>query len=270
MKFAINYSPESEQLWRAGQIHVDVFKCPDWDDLVPRVQKMHGAYVHGGLFAGRNLLADVDFERLDHWLRTTETKMINMHLAPSAGDFPADVSLTPEVIIKQAVSDIEYLGERFGNDRVIVEHIPFPMPDWSPDLLAEAVDPTVIGEIVRRTGCGFLLDVAHAVRACEGTARADVKAFINALPLHALCELHIVGILPETDEYGVRVDHFPMTAADWQLAEWVVAQIRAGHWPEPETLAFEYGGVGPLFEWRSRADVIAEQAPRLYQLAKSV
>lgn len=35
-------------------------------------------------------------------------------------------------------------------------------------------------------------------------------------------------------------------------------------------LAFEYGGVGPKFEWRSDPQVIEEQATRLYQLSKDI
>jgi hypothetical protein len=37
----------------------------------------------------------------------------------------------------------------------------------------------------------------------------------------------------------------------------------AGAWPAPSIVAFEYGGVGPVFEWRSDVDVLAEQLPRL-------
>ena len=106
--------------------------------------------------------------------------------------------------------------------------------------------------------------------ACEGTGRADVQAYLNAMPVDALRELHVVGILPDKNEFGVREDHFAMTDDDWAVAEWAVAQIRAGRWREPETMAFEYGGVGELFDWRSETDVIAAQAPRLYQLAHSV
>ena len=34
-----------------------------------------------------------------------------------------------------------------------------------------------------------------------------------------------------------------MTDADWEIADWAVGQIRAGHWRKPDTMAFEYGGV---------------------------
>ena len=97
-----------------------------------------------------------------------------------------------------------------------------------------------------------------------------MRGYLNALPVNALRELHVVGILPEPDESGVRQDHFAMTDSDWQVAEWAVSQIREGKWRQPDTMAFEYGGVGERFQWRSGEAVIAKQAPRLYQLAKSV
>ena len=152
----------------------------------------------------------------------------------------------------------------------MIENIPSPDPGWNDDMLLEVVDPAVISEVVRSSGCGLLLDIAHAIRACEGTGRGDVRAYLNAMPVHALRELHVVGILPEPDEYGLRQDHFAMTESDWAITEWALGQIRQGKWQTPDTMAFEYGGVGEQFAWRSDERVIAEQAPRLYELAKSV
>lgn len=269
MKFAINYSPQAAQLLQTGQIAVDLFKCPPWHDLVAQAKQHCPVYVHFDWIAGRGLLADADLDALADWLEATDTPCINTHLAALRSDFPAGAAVSPDAVIEQAVRDIEVLGQRFGNARVIVENVPYPEGSQR-SLLAEVVDPQVISEVVQRTGCGFLLDLAHAVRACEGTGRHDVKAYLNALPVAALRELHVVGILPAADERGVRHDHFELTAADWTLTEWAVAQIRAGRWGAPGVMAFEYGGVGPLFERRSKPAVIAAQAPRLQRLAASV
>ena len=270
MQFAINYSPQAEKLWRAGAIQIDLFKCPDWPKLVDRVGGLHKVYVHGSLQAGRGRLRSADFELLRHWLDTTHTTVINTHFAAGVRDFPAHSAITPEAIIERTVRDLQALSEQIPIQNIVIENIPAPDPGWNDDLVLEVVDPAVISEVVRRAGCGFLLDIAHAIRACEGAGRADVKAYLNALPVHALRELHIVGILPDPDEFGVRQDHFAMTADDWDMAEWAVDQIRQGKWRQPDTLAFEYGGVGEQFAWRSDEAVIAEQAPRLHRLAKSV
>ena len=270
MQFAINYSPQAEKLWRAGQIQVDLFKCPNWPDLVARAGALHKVYVHCDLYAGRGEPTDADLDQLARWLETTETRAINTHFAVLRSELAAEEAATPETVVKRALRSIDLLGERFGNDRILIENLAYPTGFWQGDLMAEAVDPAVISEIVARSGCGLLLDLAHAILACEGTGRTDLRGYMNALPVHALRELHVVGILPEPDESGVRQDHFAMTEGDWQVAEWAVSQIRQGNWRRPDTLAFEYGGVGERFQWRSDEAVIAAQAPRLYQLAKSV
>ena len=61
-----------------------------------------------------------------------------------------------------------------------------------------------------------------------------------------------------------------MTDVDWSLLEWALARIRDGDWAHPWALSFEYGGIGPMFDWRSRSDVIAHQVPRLCSLVNSV
>lgn len=270
MRFAINYSPQAEKLWRAGVIQVDLFKCPDWPDLVERVGEFHPVYVHCGLLAGRGRLQAADTRRLRHWLDQTDTLVINTHFTVGRADFPSPHAVSAEAVIERALRDLEALGEQIPIEDIVIENIPFPDPGWNDDMVPEAVDPAIISEVVRRSGCGFLLDIAHAIRACEGTGRADVKAYLNAMPVQALRELHVVGILPEPDEHGVRQDHFAMTEADWEIAEWALSQIRQGTWRKPDTMAFEYGGLGDQFAWRSEEAVIAEQAPRLRQLARSV
>ena len=62
----------------------------------------------------------------------------------------------------------------------------------------------------------------------------------------------------------------PMAQEDWKLVEWVMQHIQGKRFAEPWVLAFEYGGVGPGFEWRSEANVIAEQLPRLRKLAAAI
>ena len=181
-----------------------------------------------------------------------------------------DCAITPEKVIERAIRDVECLGQRFGVENIVIENVPYWKRARLGELAVEAVDPAVIREVIQRSGCGLLLDIAHAIRACEGTGREDIKAYLNAMPVHALRELHVVGLLPEPDENGDRHDHFALTDEDWALTEWALERIRAGAWRKPETMAFEYGGIGEKFNWRSETAVLAGQAPRLYQLAKSV
>jgi len=53
---------------------------------------------------------------------------------------------------------------------------------------------------------------------------------------------------------------------DWSFFTWAMDRIRAGDWSTPWMVAFEYGGIGDPFKWRSESSVIAEQVPRLYDM----
>ncbi|AZF09656.1 hypothetical protein C4J93_1442 [Pseudomonas sp. R2-37-08W] len=79
-----------------------------------------------------------------------------------------------------------------------------------------------INEVIRRTGCGLLLDVNNVYVSCINHQR-DPLAYIDALPLHAVGEIHLAGFAEDTDSLGDRLlidDHgAPIDAAVWQLYE---------------------------------------------------
>ncbi len=84
-----------------------------------------------------------------------------------------------------------------------------------------------ISEIVRRTGCGLLLDVNNVYVSCINHQRAPL-AYIDALPLHAVGEIHLAGFAEDTDSLGDRLlidDHgAPIDNAVWQLYEQVLTR----------------------------------------------
>jgi uncharacterized protein (UPF0276 family) len=145
---------------------------------------------------------------------------------------------------------------------VIAENAPFPEPVYGTPRVA--AEPQVIGRVMQETGCGFLLDLSHARMAALGLGM-DEREYISGLPLDRLCELHITG-LGRVD--GQLHDHMPMRPEDWPTVEWALQQIHTGQWAKPWAVAIEYGGVGPVFQWRSESAVIAADVPRLYELVK--
>lgn len=58
-----------------------------------------------------------------------------------------------------------------------------------------------IGEVLRRTGCGLLLDVNNAWISAQNHGR-DAVAYIKQLPLHRVGEVHLAGHSPEQDSMG--------------------------------------------------------------------
>jgi uncharacterized protein (UPF0276 family) len=274
MKLAMNYSPQAEQLVADGQIALDLFKCPpSWDpvvpnyapDLLPRARAQRPIYLHFPLHAGRNSLENVDWEQIARALEETNTPYVNVHLQAITEDYPEMPVDTRDpahlrTIADILIQDVRLVTERFGAERVIVENVSYRGAEGR--CLYPCVDPGVIGRVVAETGCGFLLDTAHA-RLTTAALGIDTVEYISQLPVAHLRELHVVGV--QSDGRRLR-DSMAMGPEDWAVIEWVGRQITHGLWPTPWVMAFEYGGVGPSLEWRSEAVVMAEQAPRLQAL----
>ncbi|AOE78137.1 hypothetical protein A7318_05910 [Pseudomonas lurida] len=85
-----------------------------------------------------------------------------------------------------------------------------------------------ISEVIRRTGCGLLLDVNNVYVSCINHQRNPLS-YLEALPLHAVGEIHLAGFAEDTDSLGDRLlidDHgAPIDSAVWQLYEKVLAQV---------------------------------------------
>ncbi|WP_085683357.1 MULTISPECIES: DUF692 domain-containing protein [unclassified Pseudomonas] len=77
-----------------------------------------------------------------------------------------------------------------------------------------------IREVVRRSGCGLLLDVNNVYVSCINHQR-DPLAYLDALPLHAVGEIHLAGFAEDSDSLGDRLlidDHgAPIDQAVWSL-----------------------------------------------------
>ena len=77
-----------------------------------------------------------------------------------------------------------------------------------------------IREVIQRTGCGLLLDVNNVYVSCINHQQ-DPLAYLNALPLHRVGEIHLAGFAEDADSLGDRLlidDHgAPVDNAVWQL-----------------------------------------------------
>lgn len=268
MKFALNYSPQAEALLRAGRIEIDLFKLPDWPDTVDTVAALRPVYIHFPLMLGRG--DPVDYAHIDHLLKVTQTPYLNAHIAPHGQRLGIPLTSRDPAHRRQLMDamrrDVEALISHYGADKIILENAIWD-PSEQYSIPALVLEPELISAMVYETGCGFLLDTAHAVASARYLGM-DEHDYLSRLPVDRLRELHITGL--ERDGEGHWIDHHPLSPSDWHITEWVLDRIRAGMWSAPWVAACEYGGVGPAFEDRSRSDVIAEQIPRLYALAARV
>jgi uncharacterized protein len=83
-----------------------------------------------------------------------------------------------------------------------------------------------LGEVVRRTGCGLLLDVNN-VFVSATNHRTDPRAYLAAFPLHAVGEVHLGGHTEETLPSGpLLIDAHGTPVADpvWTLYAEVIAR----------------------------------------------
>ncbi|BBP61142.1 DUF692 domain-containing protein [Pseudomonas sp. St316] len=111
-------------------------------------------------------------------------------------------------------------------------------------------EPHFMSEVIRRTGCGLLLDVNNVYVSCVNHCR-DPLAYLDALPLRATGEIHLAGFAEDTDSLGERLlidDHgAPIDNEVWQLYLKVLAQTgpvatlieRDNHIPPWEVLLAE-------------------------------
>lgn len=264
-RFAINWSPEAADLLTNNLIQVDMYKCPEWPNLVADARTQLPAYVHFPLQLGakRNQLTLAD---LEGWIEKTETLFVNLHVAPRKDRFAEDISVDDLSAILH--DELMVYVNHFGAERVIIENVPPMKISVERGLMPQGWAPQLLSNLVASTGCGFLFDISHAQLTCEYTGDSFPE-YVAQLPLHALREMHVTGI----GEWliGGRGDHVPLTASDWERFDWCIAQIQAGKWTTPDVIAFEHGGIGKLKDWCGSDKVaIAEQVPRLYQAVHSL
>jgi uncharacterized protein (UPF0276 family) len=272
MNLAINYSPAAAKLVGEANLPIDHFKCPDWPWMVDEASTLKPVAVHFTLNASSGRLHKADWELVERLREQTGTPFINLHIDPLQKDFPgipldttdpAHVSL----VTNKLVQDVGAVVERFGAENVIAENVTYYGPD-SPQIamadktLRPGVLPEVIHQVLDETGCGLLLDIPHA-RIAAHYLGMDEQEYLQSLPVERIKEMHVTGL--HVLENGYLQDHLPMLDSDWPSLDWVLERIRSGEWASPWMLAFEYGGVGKKFEWRSDPQVIATQVPQLAQ-----
>jgi sugar phosphate isomerase/epimerase len=220
--------------------------------------------VHFTLDAGNAVLGEENWESVGHLAEITGTPYINLHLDTQREYFqglPIDTTDPADIkrLLSVMISDVLHVVEHFGSDRVIIENSPYR--GETGNTLRPCVEPDLISRVVEETGCGFLLDIAHAFISAHYLGMNQLEYF-SRLPVHQLKEMHFTGI--HTLD-GQLMDHLSISEIDWRRLDWVLTRILSGEWSQPWMLAFEYGGVGAEFEWRSSPQVIADQVPRLLE-----
>ena len=177
--------------------------------------------IHGvGLsIGGEGRLDEAHLDRLATLIARYEPQSFSEHLAWSShGDiFLNDLLPAPyhAATLQRVCDHVDRVQERLGR-RMLLEN-PATYVEFAASTLAET---DFIGEVVKRTGCGLLLDVNNVYVSCTNHGR-EPQAFIEALPLAATGQIHLAGFAEDVDAAGapLLIDSHgaPIARAVWAL-----------------------------------------------------
>jgi hypothetical protein len=198
-------------------------------ERLERIRARHALSVHGvGLsIGGMGPLDEAHLRRLQALLARCEPRWFSEHLAWSShgGVYFNDLlPLAYDAPALQRVCDhIDQVQARLGR-RMLLEN-----PATYVEFEASTMDESgFLCEVLRRTGCGLLLDVNNAYVSAVNHGR-DAREFIDALPAQAVGEIHLAGFAEDRDGAGDRllIDSHgaPVDAAVWALYERTIARL---------------------------------------------
>lgn len=194
-----------------------------------RIREHYPLSIHGvGLsIGGESPLDSAHLDRLARLLERYAPQSFSEHLAwTSHGDvFLNDLlPLSYDRLSLQRVCDhIDQVQTRLQR-RMLLEN-PASYVEFTASTMAET---DFIYEVVRRTGCGLLLDVNNVYVSCTNHNR-DPYAYIHALPYAEVEEIHLAGFARDQDAAGapLLIDSHgsPIAQAVWQLYHYALDHV---------------------------------------------
>lgn len=194
-----------------------------------RVRALWPLSIHGvGLsIGGDGPLDEAHLDRLDRLLRRFEPLWFSEHLAWSShgGHWFNDLLPLPcdRATLNRVCDHIDQVQQHLR--RTLLLENPSTYLGYVGSTMDE---PAFLAEVVRRTGCSLLLDVNNAYVSGVNQGR-DPWTLIEALPAHAVVEIHLAGFAEDRDAAGDRllIDHHgaAVDAKVWALYERTVALL---------------------------------------------
>jgi len=204
-----------------------------------RVRTHYPLSVHGvGLSLGTAGSLDVShLDRLARLVERCEPALVSEHLSWSVVDGAYLNHLLPLPLTEESLAltarHVDEVQARLRR-RLLVEN-PSSYLRFTDSAMPE---PVFLAELVRRTGCGLLLDVNNLYVSSENLA-FDALAYLDALPLDAVGEIHLAGhTVNDADGQPILIDDHGARVANavWRLYALALERV---------------GPVATLIEWDS-------------------
>lgn len=191
-----------------------------------QIRERYPLSVHGvGLsIGGEKPLSTTHLDKLVTLLTRYEPEVFSEHLAWSShnGVFLNDLLPIPyNAKTLQRVCDHINQVQTHLKRQMLLEN-----PATYVEFLASDMDETeFISEILRRTGCGLLLDVNNVYVSCTNHNR-DPYAWLRAIPSKVVGEIHLAGFAREQDATGapLLIDNHgsAVDQAVWKLYQYAL------------------------------------------------
>lgn len=216
------------------------------------LRENHPISVHGVCMSigGREPLKVDHLARFQDLVTRYEPALVSEHLAWSShgGRFYNDLLPLPYTrdTLDRVCEHIDQIQERLRR-RILLEN-PSTYVAFKSSTMTE---PDFIREVVRRTGCGLLLDVNNVFVSATNHGY-DASEYLVDFPLEEVGEIHLAGHTEQRDVENnlLLIDSHDCVVPDivWTLYESIISQI---------------GPVSTLIEWDSKLPewpVLREQA----------
>lgn len=192
------------------------------------LQERFALSVHGvGLSIGGADALDADhLARLKHLLERTRPASFSEHLAWSThgAEFLNDLLPLPytQTTLAHVGAHISQVQDTLGRQMLLENpssYLSFAESTWS--------ETDFLAELVKRTGCGLLLDVNNVFISATNLGYSP-QGYIDAYPLDAVGEIHVGGHDEDTDDTGapLLIDSHGKAVVDpvWTLLDYTLAR----------------------------------------------
>lgn len=164
-------------------------------------------------------------QRLAEVIRRTEAALVSEHLAWSVmqGNYLPDLLPFPRSHESlQCIARNIDITQNALQRRILIEN-----PSLYVRLEHDYSEAEFLTELVRRTGCGLLLDVNNAYISAHNLG-SDVQAYLDALPVQAIGEIHLAGHAPDENAASlllIDTHAAPVCEAVWSLYGQLIERI---------------------------------------------